>query len=56
MRVLERRNPASGAEQQRLDKEQAAERAYTSTVERVLVPEAAELYPGLVVDVWRTWR
>lgn len=51
MRVLERRSPASGAEQQRLDKEQAAERAYTSTVERVLVPEAAELYPGLVVDV-----
>lgn len=51
MRVLKRRSPASGAEQQRWDKEQAAERAYTSTVGRVLVPEAAELYPGLVVDV-----
>ncbi|MGH3832708.1 MAG: universal stress protein, partial [Pseudonocardiaceae bacterium] len=51
MRVLERRSPASGAERQRLEKEQATERAYTSTVERVLVPEAAELYPGLAIDL-----
>ncbi|MEO7193537.1 MAG: cation:proton antiporter [Pseudonocardiaceae bacterium] len=51
MRVLERRSPASGVERQRLEKEQATERAYTSTVERVLVPEAAELYPGLAADL-----
>ncbi|MGH3720978.1 MAG: cation:proton antiporter [Pseudonocardiaceae bacterium] len=51
MRVLELRSPASGAEQRRLEKEQATERAYTSTVERVLVPEADELYPGLAVDL-----
>jgi len=51
LRVLERRSPASGAEQRRLEKEHASARAYTSAVERVLVPEAAELYPGLAVDV-----
>ncbi|MGH3771191.1 MAG: cation:proton antiporter [Pseudonocardiaceae bacterium] len=51
MRVLERRSPASGAERQRLENEQATERAYTSTVERVLVPEATELYPGLAIDL-----
>lgn len=51
LRMLERRSPASGAEQQRLEKEQASERAYTSPLERVLVPETDELYPGLAVDV-----
>jgi Kef-type K+ transport system membrane component KefB/nucleotide-binding universal stress UspA family protein len=51
LRLLEHRSPASGTEQQRLEKEQASARAYTSTLERVLVPETAELYPRLAIDV-----
>jgi Kef-type K+ transport system membrane component KefB/nucleotide-binding universal stress UspA family protein len=51
LRLLEYRSPASTAERQRLDHEQASARAYTSTLERVLVPETAELHPELAIDV-----
>jgi acetyl-CoA acetyltransferase len=50
MRMLEHRSPASGTEQQRLDNEQASARAYTSTIERVLIPASAELHPELAME------
>jgi hypothetical protein len=53
--MLEHRSPASGTEQQRLDNEQASARAYTSTIERVLIPASAELHPELAMEALE-WR
>jgi nucleotide-binding universal stress UspA family protein len=50
MRMLEHRSSASGTERQRLENEQASARAYTFTIERVLIPASAELYPELAME------
>lgn len=51
MRWLERRAPATGAEQQRLQAEQASARAYTSTLERALVPVLPGTQAALALDL-----
>jgi nucleotide-binding universal stress UspA family protein len=51
MRALERRTPPSGAEEERLLREEAAARAYTSSIERVLLPVVEQLRPTLARDV-----
>ncbi|HZD16151.1 MAG TPA: hypothetical protein VE196_13735 [Pseudonocardiaceae bacterium] len=50
MRMQEHRSSASGTERQRLENEQASARAYTFTIERVLIPASAELYPELAME------
>ncbi|HET9690168.1 MAG TPA: cation:proton antiporter [Acidimicrobiales bacterium] len=51
MRALERRSPPSPAEQRRLQREVVASKAYSSSIERVLVPVLEELRPNLAIDV-----
>ncbi len=49
--ALTRRAPVSSEEQQRLEREEAARRAYVPRIERVVVPVEPQLLPALTTDV-----
>ncbi|HEX9058159.1 MAG TPA: cation:proton antiporter [Ktedonobacterales bacterium] len=51
--ILERKTPPQREEVERLEREEAARRAYVSRVERVLVPIAPQLLSALAADVVR---